>query len=117
MKKRVLIVDDDKFVQDILAMMLSKNYEVVKASNGKEAIEKYFAYRPDLVLMDIEMPHMDGIQATKEILKRDPKAKIVGITAFAPQKGENMIKAGALEVVSKPITKLKLIETVKKHIE
>ncbi|MEM2425666.1 MAG: response regulator [Archaeoglobaceae archaeon] len=116
MAKRVLIVEDDVAVLEVLQMMLSENYEVILARTGKEAIYSYKMYKPDIVLMDIVLPDLDGIEATKEIKKRDPDAKIIGITAFSIQKGKDLLKAGALEIIEKPFTRKKLIDTIEKHL-
>jgi YesN/AraC family two-component response regulator len=69
-------------MREILKIML-RDYKIIEASNGKEAVELYKKEKPDLVLMDIMMPVMSGIDAVKEIKKIDPNAKIVAITAYA----------------------------------
>lgn len=116
MKKRILLVDDDELLRRLFAVMLS-DYTVVEADNGKTAVELYKIYKPDLVLMDIVMPVMDGIEATKEILKINPNATVLAITAFVPLKGNEMLKAGAKEVISKPITKRELNKLVEKYLK
>lgn len=117
MARRVLIVEDDVAVLEVLQMMLSENYEVILARTGKEAIYSYKMYKPDIVLMDIVLPDVDGIEVTKEIKKRDSNAKIIGITAFSVQKGKDLIKAGALEIIEKPFTRKKLIDTIEKYLK
>ncbi len=116
MHKWILVVEDDSAVLEVLETMLSGRYRVIKATNGREAVNSYRMFKPDLVLMDIMMPVMDGIEATKEIKSRYPNAKILGITAFASQKGKEMLEAGALEIIEKPFTKKKLIETIEKYL-
>lgn len=117
MGRCVLIVEDDVAVLEVLQMMLSENYNVILAKNGKEAIYSYKMYKPDIVIMDIMLPEIDGIEATKEIKRRDPNAKIIGITAFAIQKGKDLLKAGALEIIEKPFTRKKLIDTIEKYLK
>ncbi|MCX8172917.1 MAG: response regulator [Archaeoglobaceae archaeon] len=117
MRKRVLIVEDDLAVLEVLQMMLSEDYNIIVAKNGREAIYSYKIYKPDIVLMDIMLPEIDGIEAAKEIKKRDSNAKIIGITAFALQKGKDLLQAGALEIIEKPFTRRKLIETIEKHLK
>ncbi|MBO8179923.1 MAG: response regulator [Archaeoglobus sp.] len=112
---RVLIVDDDDSIREIVKIML-KDYEIIEASNGEEAVKAYRIFKPDIVLMDISMPRMDGVEATKEILKIDPNAKIVGLTAFARSRGKEMIENGALEVVEKPFTRKTLIGLIDKYV-
>ncbi len=116
MRHRVLIVEDDEAVLETMELMLGKNYEVVKATNGQEAVKMYKIFRPEVVLMDIVMPKMDGVEATKEILRIDPKAKIIGVTAYASRRGKELIEAGAKEIVEKPFTKSGLISTVEKYL-
>lgn len=114
--KRVLLVDDDELLRGILASMLS-GYTVIEAGNGKEAVQLFKMYKPDVVLMDIMMPVMNGVEATKEILKIDPNAKILAITAFGALKGKEILEAGAKELISKPITRRKLNEIVEKYLK
>ncbi|MHC1601843.1 MAG: response regulator [Methermicoccaceae archaeon] len=118
MRGRVLLVDDDVFVKEILSLMLaSSEFDVIEAEDGKEAVELFFDKKPDVVLMDIVMPKMGGIDATKEILKIEPGAVILAITAFAPRKGKEMLEAGAKEIISKPITRGKLVEIIRKYLK
>ena len=116
-KKVVLIVDDDLALLEALELMLKGKYEVVKATNGKEAVRVYKNIKPDLVLTDVVMPEMDGIETTEEILKIDPNAKIIGITAYYQSKEKDLIKAGAKEVLEKPFTRKKLIEVIEKYLK
>lgn len=115
MSIRILIVDDDDSIREIIKVML-KDYDIIEAANGYEAIKMYESMHPDLVLMDVYMPMMDGVEATKEILKIDPKAIIIGLTAFARSRGKDMLEAGAREVVEKPFTRRKLKEIIEKHL-
>lgn len=115
MKKRVLVVEDDSAVLEAVRLMLKDEFEVIVATNGVEAVRIYEAYKPDLVLMDIMLPSMDGVEATKEIMKRDRNAKIVAVTAYATKRGKEILDAGAKEVVEKPFTRKKLLETVRKY--
>ena len=114
---RILIVDDAMFMRMMLKDILSKNgYEVVgEAANGKEAIDKYIELRPDLVLLDITMPEMDGIEALKKIKMIEPKAKIIMCSAMGQQ---NMvieaIQNGALDFVVKPFQQDRVIESLRK---
>ncbi|MCS7130126.1 MAG: response regulator [Archaeoglobaceae archaeon] len=116
-KKTVLVVEDDLALLEALELMLKDHYNVIKATNGKEAIKLYYTVKPDLVLTDIVMPEMDGIKATEEILRNDPNAKIVGITAYYLSKEKDLINAGAKEVLEKPFTRRKLLETLDKYLQ
>ena len=114
---RVLIVDDAMFMRMMLKDILSKNgYEVVgEAANGKEAIDKYIELRPDLVLLDITMPEMDGIEALKKIKMIEPKAKIIMCSAMGQQAMViEAIQNGALDFVVKPFQQDRVIESLQK---
>ncbi|HOE56347.1 MAG TPA: response regulator [Bacillota bacterium] len=111
----VLIADDTIFMRATLQKMLS-NYGVssfIEAANGKEAVRKYKTERPDLVIMDISMPIMDGIEATRQIKSIDPGAKIL-ICSQQGQKNNVMegIKAGASSFLVKPVKEEKLINEI-----
>jgi two-component system chemotaxis response regulator CheY len=104
-EKTVLIVDDIAFVRKTMKQILtSHGYKVVgEAENGIDAIELYESTRPDIVTMDLVMPHMNGVAATRAILKNDPEAKIVILSAMLQ---ENLvteaIMAGAKDYIEKP---------------
>ena len=114
-KKRILIVEDDVDLIEILSLMLS-DYDYIIATDGKKAVQLYKIYKPSLVLMDIMLPGMSGIEATKKILEIDPDAKIVGVTAFSKKWGRDLLEAGALEVIDKPFTRKRLVEVVERYL-
>jgi two-component system chemotaxis response regulator CheY len=113
---KILLVDDAAFMRMRCAKLLTENgFEVGEAENGQEAIAKYQAYRPDLVLMDITMPVMDGISATREIRGIDPNARVIMVSALGQQTMViEAIKAGAKDFVVKPFEPDKILSTVKK---
>ncbi|HYF78815.1 MAG TPA: response regulator [Symbiobacteriaceae bacterium] len=115
---KILLVDDAAFMRMRCAKLLTENgYEVGEAENGQEAIQKYGSYRPDLVLMDITMPVMDGITATREIKALDTNAKVVMVSALGQQTMViEAIKAGAKDFVVKPFEPDKILSTVKKFV-
>jgi two-component system chemotaxis response regulator CheY len=105
MAKTVLIVDDVAFVRKTLAEILTESgYTVVgEASDGREAIEKWRALRPDLVTMDVVMPNLGGIEATKEIMKQDKNAIVVMISAMDQiHLVMEAINVGARDYIQKP---------------
>lgn len=119
MANRVLIVDDAAFMRMMIKDILSKNgYEVVgEAENGLKAVEKYKELTPDLTLMDITMPEMDGIQAVKNIKAIDGAAKIVMCSAMGQQAMViESIQAGARDFIVKPFQAERVLEAVRKVI-
>jgi two-component system, cell cycle response regulator DivK len=121
MPKRVLIVDDEeknlRLVRDILA---ANGYLTSEATNGKEAVEIALNHPPDLILMDIQMPILDGLSAIK-ILKTNDSVKHIPIVALTAKSmaldQEGVMCAGADGYLRKPISIKNLLKSVKKHAE
>jgi len=101
---KILVVDDAAFMRVTLRNVLATaGFDVEEATNGAEAVTRYSEVSPDLVTMDITMPEKDGIQATKEILKLDPNARVVMVTALGQEKMvKDAILAGAKDFIVKP---------------
>lgn len=119
MSKRILLCDDTAFMRAMLKEILVKNgYDVVgEAENGKIAVEKHKELKPDLTLMDITMPEMDGIRAVSCIIENDSKANIVMCSAMGQEEiVVDAIKAGAKDFIVKPFQQERVIEAVKKAI-
>lgn len=117
MATKILICDDAAFMRMMLKDILNRNgYEVVgEACNGKEAVEKYSTLQPDLLLMDITMPEMDGIQALREIRKEDPNARVIMCSAMGQQaQVTESLKAGARDYIVKPFQSDRVLDVVKK---
>ena len=117
---RILIVDDAAFMRMMIKDILTKNdYEVVgEAENGLKAIEKYKELTPDLVLMDITMPELDGIQAVKKIKEHDPAAKVIMCSAMGQQAMViESIQAGAKDFIVKPFQAERVVEAIQKVLK
>lgn len=114
----VLIVDDASFMRLRLRRVVTEQgHDVIEAGNGLEAVEMYKEHKPDVVLMDITMPEMDGLEALKEIVKLDPAAKVIMCTALG-QKSMVMeaVKAGAKDFIVKPFQPEQVVEAVNKQV-
>lgn len=117
---RIIIADDAAFVREVLIQISKKaGFEVVgEASDGEEAVRKTLELKPDLVIMDIVMPVKSGIQATKEILEKLPKVKIV---ACSTEGQESMVvkalEAGCCDFMTKPFQVANVIETLKNSLK
>jgi two-component system chemotaxis response regulator CheY len=117
MANGILIVDDAAFMRMMIKDTLSKNGFTIngEAENGARAVEKYKELNPDLVIMDITMPEMDGIQAVKEIKKLNGGAKIIMCSAMGQQAMViEAIQAGAKDFIVKPFQPERILEAVKK---
>lgn len=112
-----MVVDDAPFILEIIRHTLKNtSYEIIgEATNGNEAIELAQNIRPDIILMDIIMPHKSGIDATKEILKQLPNTKII---AFSTADQESMVmlalEAGCCDYIVKPFKAEQLLKTLDK---
>ena len=119
MGKNILICDDAAFMRMMIKDILTKNgYNVAgEAENGAKGIEKYKELKPDLVLMDITMPEMDGIEALKAIKSADSNAKVIMCSAMGQQAMViESIQAGAKDFIVKPFQADRVIEAVKKVV-
>lgn len=119
MGKKILICDDAAFMRMMIKDILTKSgYEIAgEAENGKVAVEKYQETKPDLVLMDITMPEMDGIQALKKIKEIDPGATVVMCSAMGQQAMViESIQTGAKDFIVKPFQADRVVEAVKKAV-
>lgn len=115
--KKVLIVDDAAFMRMMIKMILEKNgFEVIgEAVNGSEGVEKYKEFKPDIVTMDITMPEMTGIEALQCIIKFDPNAKIVMVSAVGQEPLiREAIMGGAKSFIVKPFKEEHVVQTLTK---
>lgn len=115
---KVLLVDDADFMRmNLVRFLSSRGYEIREARTGREAVETYQSFRPDITLMDITMPEMDGIEATRLIRALDPDALIVIVSAMGQR---NMvieaIRAGAKDFLVKPVDPRNLVQTIEKYV-
>ena len=117
--KNILVVDDAAFMRMMVKDILTKNgFDVVgEAENGLVAIEKFKEVSPDLVIMDITMPEMDGIQAVKEIKKINSGAKVIMCSAMGQQAMViEAIQAGAKDFIVKPFQQDRVLEAIEKAL-
>jgi len=115
-KKRILICDDAQFTRNILKNIMSKTgfVEVVgEAPNGNKGIELYKKLKPDMVTMDLVMPEKGGIETIEEILKIDPKALIVVVSALGQEALVlEAAKKGAKDFIQKPFKTDQILEVL-----
>ena len=115
---KILVVDDAAFVRmKYVKSLINGGHEVVEAKNGAEALEKYRECRPDGVLLDINMPVMDGIVALHEIMRLDPTARVAMVTAMGSQSIVlTALKSGARDFVMKPRDEDGILNTIDRLI-
>lgn len=114
---KILVTDDSAFMRRILINALKKeNYnDIIEGEDGTDAVALYEKEKPDLVLLDIVMKNMEGIEALKKIIEMDPNAKVAMITAVGQeQMVREAMSSGARDYIVKPFDSAKVIETVQK---
>jgi len=120
MTKKVMIVEDNELNMKLFNDLLeAQGFETIQTSNGLEALDLARAHRPDLILMDIQLPEVSGLEVTKWLKDDDELARIpvIAVTAFAMKGDEERIRQGGCEAyISKPISVLKFLETVKFYL-
>lgn len=113
---KILLVDDHAVVRSGLTkfLLVNKDMKLVgEASDGDEAVQKTSLYRPDVVLMDLMMPGMDGITATRQIRQKYPNVKIIALTSFAePNIVQGALQAGAIGYLQKNVTAKELTRAI-----
>lgn len=119
MAKTVLIVEDNELNMKLFNDLLEAHgYETIQTRNGVEAVELAHRHKPDLILMDIQLPEVDGLQVTQWIKDDEDLADIpvIAVTAFAMKGDEERIRKGGCEAyLSKPIQITKFLETVRNY--
>jgi len=116
----ILVVEDDEDLNQLYKEILElKNFEVHTAKNGQEGVEKFKEINPSLVIMDGDMPILDGYEAFYQIKKFDKNANVVIITGMPDYERENQdaIKNGLIKVISKPLRVNQLVELAEKFSE
>ena len=118
---RILVVDDSDDVRSFLAHLLERSggYETLEAATGEDAVEKAISEKPDLILMDIRLPDINGFDAT-EAIKNNPIAAQIPIIAFSAllsvEWKQKALKTGMVAYLQKPTNLLLLLETIQKFI-
>ena len=116
--KRILIAEDNDSNFILMTYILKKRYEYARAKNGQEAVEMTDKEEFDLVLMDIKMPIMDGLEATKHIKEKHPDLPVIALTANAfDSDRQSALDVGCDEFLSKPISSDLCLKTIAKFLD
>ena len=114
----ILVAEDYQNNYDLIAAMIGKTYRLVHAHDGMEAIQLYDKYKPDLILMDIKMPNIDGLDATKTIREMSSDVPIIAVSAYADDKDKAAaIESGCNEFLTKPISADQLKTTINNYLK
>ena len=120
MPRKVLVVEDNELNMKLFNDLLEANgYQVIQTRDGLSALDLARKHRPDLILMDIQLPEVSGIEVTKWLKEDDELRQIpvIAVTAFAMKGDEERIRQGGCEAyISKPISVMHFLETVRKHL-
>ncbi len=116
-RKSILLSDDDRSVRELLGRVLeSEHYEVVYAKTGREAVARFHAGPPDLVLLDLNMPEQDGWEVFGQICAKDPLVPVIVITA-RPEQHRQAIELGIDALMEKPLDLPLLLDTIRTLLE
>src|SRR5262249_44358685 len=119
-RRKILIVDDSTIVRMVATLILTNAfYNLVSADNGEDAVRTAAVERPDLILMDVVMPKMDGLEACRRLREQDATKTtpiILVSTRGEPESGEKGFASGCTDYLTKPITPRELLWKVRKHI-
>lgn len=117
MKKNILVCDDEEGIRESLNLILEKDYNVLFATNGREAIETINSKPVDLVILDIKMPKMDGLETLKELKKANPNTKVIIATGYkSVETAQQAIRLGASNYIVKPFESDQVLKVVKKSL-
>lgn len=116
-RKKILVAEDTDSNFLLVSIILKKAYDIVRAYNGEEAIAMYKSEKPDLILMDMKMPVMDGLTSSMKIREIDKEIPIIALTANAfDSDRQKALDAGCNDYMSKPLVASALIELLSKYI-
>ena len=119
MSKSILVVDDEQIIRESLSFVLkNEGFTVAESSNGKEALERQEAEPFDIIITDIEMPHMKGVELLKHVRQRTPQTSVIIVTAFGSvETAIAALREGAADYILKPLNFDDVICRIKKLLE
>lgn len=116
MRKKILVCDDEEGIRESLKLILEKDYDLIFAQNGDEAVLAMKALPIDITILDIKMPKKDGLETLKELKKINPSSKVIIATGYkSVDIAAEAMKLGATDYVVKPFDRTKIKQVVQKH--
>jgi two-component system, chemotaxis family, chemotaxis protein CheY len=117
-KQKLLLVDDSRLARRSLRTIFEANeFEVIEAEDGLVALEQYFIQKPDVVMLDLVMNGMYGLEVLTKLLELDPKARVVVVSADVQRSSQEMVEAaGARGFVTKPVDREHLLRVVRQAL-
>jgi len=116
-KPTILVCDDEESVRASVQLVLERNYQLVFASDGEEALKQFEAQPVDLVLLDIKMPRLGGLEVLKTLMSRQPPPRVLMLTAYhSVELAQRATQTGALDYVSKPFERQDLLAAVERAL-
>jgi YesN/AraC family two-component response regulator len=116
MRKKILICDDEEGIRESLKLILEKDYDLIFAQNGNEAIKAARSAPPDITILDIKMPKIDGLETLKELMKINPASKVIIATGYkSVDIAKEAISIGATDYIVKPFDRDKIRKVIQKH--
>jgi len=116
-KPTILVCDDEESVRASVQLVLERDYQLVFASDGEEALKQFAAQPVDLVLLDIKMPKLGGLDVLKTLMSRQPVPRVLMLTAYhSVELAQRATQAGAIDYVSKPFERQDLLAAVERAL-
>lgn len=115
MKKKILICDDEEGVRESLNLILEKDYDIAFAANGEEAISYIKDNPADLIILDVKMPKVNGLEVLRDIKQKKPDINVIIATGYqSAEIAEESIRLGASDYITKPFDKENVLKTIGK---
>ena len=116
-KPTILVCDDEKSVRASVRLVLERDYQLVFAGDGEEALKQFEAHPVDLVVLDIKMPKLGGLEVLNTLMRRQPPPRVLMLTAYhSVELAQRATQAGAIDYVSKPFERQDLLAAVERAL-
>ena len=117
MKKKILVIEDDNLLRDYIKNVLEEDYDVLGADNGKDGMSLAMLHNPDLIILDLVMPHMSGYHFLSVLNEKKLKPRIIVLTGTQSSNRDVLDTSNILDIVQKPFTIKSFLQTIKSHIQ